>query len=313
MKKHGEMLGLGLAAALLIAASAPASTAPADAVKAGVDAWGRGDYQGAVEQWRPLAIAGDPDAQFNLGQAYKLGRGVPVDIGIAAEWYRKAAAHGHVQAADNYGLALFQSGRHAEAVAPLERSAARGEPRAQLVLGTMLFNGDSVARDWARAYALLARSAAAGLPEGSQKLAEMDRYIPLDVRQRGIALARQYAAADAAAALPATSATPPPPPATAIPVASKPVTSPPAAKRGTTGAGWRVQFGAFRNEGNASQLWQALRSRVSALAGSQPIYARSGTLTKLQTGGFASSAATADICKAVTAAVPGTPCVPVAP
>lgn len=97
-----------------------ATPAGAQSVKAGVDAWGRGDYDGAVAQWRGPAVAGDADAQFNLGQAYKLGRGVPVDPALAESWFRKAALQGHYQAQDNYGLALFQSGRKAEAAPWLE-------------------------------------------------------------------------------------------------------------------------------------------------------------------------------------------------
>lgn len=162
--------------------------------KAGVDAWNKGDYATAVAEWRKAAIAGDADAQFNLGQAYKLGRGVPVDLPMAESWYRKAALQGHPQAEDNYGLALFQDGKRDQAVPWLEKAVARGEPRAQLVLGTMLFNGDGVARDWVRAYALLQRSSQAGLPQGSQTLAEMDKYIPDDQRRKGIELARQYEA-----------------------------------------------------------------------------------------------------------------------
>lgn len=179
------------AACVLGLTSLAAAPALAD-VKAGVDAWSRGDYKKAVDEWRPDAVAGNPDAQFDLGQAYKLGRGVPVDLGQAEIWYGKAAAQGHVQAEDNYGLTLFQNGKRAEAVRWLERSVARGEPRAQLVLGTMLFNGDAVDKDWVRAYALLTRSAASGLPQGAKTLAQMDQYIPTDVRQQGIALARQY-------------------------------------------------------------------------------------------------------------------------
>ena len=108
-------------------------------VKSGVDAWQRGDYKQAVEEWRGPALAGDADAQFNLGQAYKLGRGVPVDPALAQSWYLKAARQGHLQAADNYGLALYQDGRKADALPWLEKGAARGEPRLQLVLATMLF------------------------------------------------------------------------------------------------------------------------------------------------------------------------------
>ena len=52
-------------------------------VKAGVDAWQQGDYAKAVAIWQPLAQSGDPDAQFNMGQAYKLGRGVKTDPSAA--------------------------------------------------------------------------------------------------------------------------------------------------------------------------------------------------------------------------------------
>src|SRR3546814_13505721 len=75
-------------AALLALPLAAATLAPAPAladVKSGVEAWQRGDYQAAVAEWRPLAIAGDADAQFNLGQAYKLGRGVARDLGRSGE------------------------------------------------------------------------------------------------------------------------------------------------------------------------------------------------------------------------------------
>ena len=84
-----------LAAAL--AGGLAATPAFAD-VKAGVEAWSRGDYPAAVAQWRAPAAAGDADAQFNMGQAYKLGRGVPVDLAMAESWYRKAAVQGHAQA-----------------------------------------------------------------------------------------------------------------------------------------------------------------------------------------------------------------------
>ncbi|WP_313958536.1 hypothetical protein [Novosphingobium sp. 9] len=88
-----------------------AATAPALAdVKAGVDAWSAGNYDAAIRDWKPLADAGDPDAEFNLAQAYKMGRGVPLDLDKAEELYGKAAAQGHVQAADTYGLLLFQRG-----------------------------------------------------------------------------------------------------------------------------------------------------------------------------------------------------------
>jgi TPR repeat protein len=158
-------------------------------VKAGVDAWRRGDYKAAVDQWRPLAISGDPDAQYNLGQAYKLGRGVPVDPVLAESWFGKAAAQGHEQAQENYGIALFQDGKKADAVPWLEKAVGRDAPRAQLVYGTMLFNGDGVARDYPRSYALMTRAAAPrgtapGLPSAAETLTQMDQYISPADRQR---------------------------------------------------------------------------------------------------------------------------------
>ena len=191
--------------AVAMAAACAAVPAAAD-VKAGVDAWSRGDYRTAIDQWRPLAIAGDADAQFNLAQAYKLGRGVPLDPALAESWFRKAAAQGHVQAQDNYGLALFQAGKKSEALPWLEKSVARGEPRTQLVLGTMLFNGDGVPRNYPRAYALMTRASSAGLQSASQTLAQMDQYITAEDRQRGTALAQQIAAQQklAQASAPAT-------------------------------------------------------------------------------------------------------------
>ena len=54
----------------------------------------------AVRHWRPLADRGDADAQFNLGQAYKLGRGVPRNM-TSPSWYENAARQGHEQAQAN--------------------------------------------------------------------------------------------------------------------------------------------------------------------------------------------------------------------
>ncbi len=195
-----------LAAAIAVPVAAPAAAQqaaqPSDPVREGVEAWSRGDYTTAIAKWRAPAEAGNADAQFNLGQAYKLGRGVRPDLAQAEEWYRRAAIQGHPQAADNYGLALFQNGKQREAVQWLEQSALRGEPRAQYVLGTMYFNGDNVERDWVRAYALMVRASQTGLPQASQALAQMDQYVSIDDRQQGLTLARRYEEASNRSQLP---------------------------------------------------------------------------------------------------------------
>lgn len=310
-------------AALLLATPARAD------VKTGLDAWARGDFTTAVAEWRPLAAAGDADAQFNLGQAYKFGRGVPIDLAQAQSWFKRAADQGHVRAQDNYGIVLHQLGRRAEALPWLERSAARGEPRAQLVLGTMLFNGDSVKADYPRAYALMTRASQQNLPSASQSLARMDGFISVADREQGRRLAQQYAAREhvaqqqARATSAPTAAVPAPinAPIQATPTrtaAAAPAPAPAARQSPTSSAmfatataasalpgGWRVQLGAFRDRGNAEALWTRLRGK---LAGAQPDYVPAGDVTRLQATGFADQAAARRACAAV-----GVSCLVIAP
>ncbi len=325
--------------AIAVAGALVATPALAD-VKAGVDAWAKGDFPRAITEWRPLAIAGDPDAQFNLAQAYKLGRGVPLDPALAESWFRKAALQGHLQAGDNYGLALFQAGKKTDALPWLEKSAARGEPRTQLVLGTMLFNGDGIPRDFPRAYALMTRASASGLQSAAQTLAQMDQYISPTDREKGTALAQRYA-------LQASSSTPPretaaktggqssgridvPPsriaetprptrvPPTVTPAPAKPTPANPTPAKAVAAAkpapkpapvkatgNWRVQLGAFRDQNNAETLWNTVRGK---LRGAQPFYPKAGGVTRLQAGGFASKADATRACSAARV-----PCVIVAP
>jgi cell division septation protein DedD len=187
MKHWGRGAVLGAAG---LAALAIGGVARAD-VKAGVDAWSRGDYAAAVHQWEGPASVGDADAMFNLAQAYRLGRGVPQDLTRAEALYAQAAAKGHVQAADTYGLMLFQDGRKAAALPYIEDAARRGDPRSEYLLGVARFNGDIVSKDWVQAYALVTMANAQGLPQAAAALAQMDQHIPLAQRQQAAGLAVQ--------------------------------------------------------------------------------------------------------------------------
>jgi tetratricopeptide (TPR) repeat protein len=307
---------IGLVGAFLIAAPVCAQVDP---VKAGVEAYERGDYRTAVEKWRAPADKGNADAQFNMGQAYKLGRGVPADLKQAEAWYRKAATQGHEQAEGYYGLALFENGKKAEAAPWLQRAVSRDDARAQYILGIMLFNGDGVKKDWVRAYALMVRSSGSGLDAAVKARAQMDQYMPLDDRQQGLALSRKYdeefgrggrplppveVAADNRPVPPATTSrpTPAPPPATRpAPRPAEPKPAPVAAAPARDG-GWRVQLGAFGESGNARKLWNQVGGRFP---GRQPYYVKAGALTKLLVGPYASRAAAASACGSVK------PCVPV--
>ncbi|MFM9853267.1 MAG: SPOR domain-containing protein [Sphingomonadaceae bacterium] len=325
---------------MLLAISATPALAD---VKAGVDAWSRGDFTTALKEWRPRAIAGDADAQFNMGQAYKLGRGVPADLKQAEDWYRQAAEQGHLQASDNYGLILFQNGDRQRSLPYIKASAERGEPRAQYVYGTALFNGDLVAKDWPLAYALMTRASASGLAPASASLAQMDRFIPVDQRQRGLVMARDFEQQASRPILPPiASATPPKRPSTPIirneplppsqPVPPEPQPKPPVAvavatprpaprppvmidKPVTTpvvsGKSWRVQLGAFGDAAKARVLFQNLEGRIAGLGSLQPFLVKAGPITRLQVGPLASAAAAQKLCGSAKAAGQG--CLVIAP
>ena len=310
-------------------------------VKAGVDAWQQGDYDRAVAEWRPLAQGGDPDAQFNMGQAYKLGRGVRADMRAAIDWYRKAAAQGHSRAEDNLGLLMFQQGDRASALPLLQRAANRGEARAQYIVGTALFNGDLTPKNWVRAYALMSRASAAGLAQATASLKQMDKYIPANQRQQGLAMARDLEQNKGAAQQVGTgpdkadrivrdgpspvrtvqlpeSRKPEPvasakPAATAaIPKAKAPVAktaaSKPAPPRPVADGGWRVQLGAFSEEARARALWNRLSGKVSGLSAYRLYLVKGGAMTRLQAGPLAGSAEAEKLCRAIKAA--GADCMP---
>jgi uncharacterized protein len=320
MKTYVRHLIVASAAAALFLGTGSAS---AD-VKAGVDAWQAGNFNAAVAAWRPLADRGDPDAQFNLGQAYKYGKGVPMDLRIAQGWYEKAAQQGHAQSQAILGLILFQGGNRAAAMPWLRKGADHGDARAQYVLGTAMFNGDIVAKDWPRAYALMVRAADQGLAPARANLEQMNRFIPVEQRRQGIAIAERMRGGGAMA-----SAVPPPqprpaarPPVQAPAQAARPAPARPAAaasrapvqaggQAAAARGGWRVQLGAYGNAANAGRQWASLKARVGAFAGLQPAMVRAGAVTRLQAGPIASRAAADRICAAAKAA--GSACFPVAP
>jgi TPR repeat protein len=278
--KSLSMSKLALLAAL-VGAAAPAA---AQSVKSGIEAWQRADYTAAVRIWRPLAERGDADAAFNLGQAYRLGRGVQINLAAAQTWFERAARKGHLDAQTTLGLMLFGDGNRTSGLRWLKSAAEKGEPRALLIYGTALFNGDGVPEDRVLAYAYISRAAAQGLAPAKTTLTEMDQILPLEIRQKGVEIALAKAA-----------------PAKAQP---KPTAKPKvaAAQPAATSAkgNWRVQLGAFSKRASAEALFAKL-SASGALAGRRPFYIPAGAVTRLQAGPFESRAAAASACAALSA------------
>jgi cell division septation protein DedD len=315
----------------------------APSVRAGLAAWQAGDYALAIGNWRPLADRGDPDAQYDIAQAYFLGRGVPQNSNLAEQWYERAARQGHEEAQANYGLLLFQNGRRREAMPWIEQAANRGDPRAQYIYGTVLYNGDLAPADLPRAYAMMSRAAEAGLPPAISQLAAMEPHISPEDRARGLQLANSMPGAPVQVAMAAppqhtpavTQSRPPvprapaqtmrtrpehpvqtperlPPPAPRarpehpVQTAERPPAPVPAAPAAPAAGGrWRIQLGAFSSEANARRAWGEAAGRLGGL---RPIVVHAGAVFRLQAGPLAGRAAADQACARAHMA-----CFPVAP
>jgi cell division septation protein DedD len=186
-----------IAVTMVALAAAPLQ---AQSVRAGIDEWQRGNYANAVAIWRPLAEGGDPDAEFNLGQAYRLGRGLQANATESQKWFERAAAQGHVDAETTLGLLLFQTGDQAGGLKWLKLAADQDEPRAMLVYGTALYNGDGVTQDPVLGYAYVRRAAAQGLAPAKDTLAQLDSLMSAQDRRQGAVTAEKMSKAAGSAA-----------------------------------------------------------------------------------------------------------------
>ena len=111
-----------------------------------------------VVQWfRMAAEQGDAKAQFNLGNIYDTGEGVPENDTEAVRWYRMAAEQGYAKAQVNLGLMHFNGSGVPQDVVEAARlfrlAAEQGNALAQLTLGLMYTLGKGVPKDDVQAYA----------------------------------------------------------------------------------------------------------------------------------------------------------------
>ena len=125
--------------------------AAADDLSDGAAAMQAGDFVTTERLLRPLAMSGDPQAQYLMGMGCDGWRWPgSKQSGCGFEWYKKAAAQGHVEAQTALGR-LYRNGSTEPLNAPLARNipealrrltwaANRGSAVAQLVLGDIYSN-----------------------------------------------------------------------------------------------------------------------------------------------------------------------------
>ncbi|NNC52573.1 MAG: sporulation protein [Erythrobacter sp.] len=304
------LVALGSAAiAVVCAAPALADT------RSGVIAWNAGDYSAAVREWQAPAAQGDANAQFNLGQAYRYGRGVPQDLTRAEEYYAAAAASGHEDAADLYGILLFQRGAEAEALPYLRTAARRGNTSARYFLSLAHFNGDVAEKDWPLAYALASLADVGGLPQATRALGRMNPYLSAEQKREALMLAEQIgeselvpkrdinlmAIAPGGQTTPTRQARATAPAASPAPdAAAKSQAAPPArtASANRAAGPWKVQLGAFGVPENVPRMWNSV-AELPEIEGRERIEKPAGRLTILLAGGYASHSEASVACAAL--------------
>ncbi len=143
---------------------------------------GRHDYATALRIIRPLAERGDAAAQYELGELYYSGLGVPQVGAEAVKWYRRAALQGHPAAqhmlALSYEYGTGVARNMAESLKWLRRAAEQGYAYSQYRLGQMYESpgrfGVTLAQDLIEAHKWYNLSAAGGDPAGERARTELE-------------------------------------------------------------------------------------------------------------------------------------------
>lgn len=163
----------------------------------GATAYNSKNYAVALKEIRPLAQAGNTDAEHLLGLMYYMGRGVPQDYKAALEWHRKAALKGKADAQYVVG-AMYYTGNaviqdHKQAVSWFRKAAEQGHTQAQQVLGLMYrYHMGGVPQDNVIAYMLWNLAAANGSANAAEQRAAVVKTMTPEQLEEGQALSAAW-------------------------------------------------------------------------------------------------------------------------
>ena len=144
------------------------------------------------------AEQGDAKAQYNLGNMYRRGEGVPQDYILAYKWYKLAAEEGYAEAQYNLGT-MYDLG--SEGVVPKDDqlaikwyklAAEQGHARAQAALGGMYALGQGVPKDYVLAYKWVNLAAAQGHKNASNNRDVLAKRMNTSQIQEAQRLAREF-------------------------------------------------------------------------------------------------------------------------
>jgi len=154
-------------------------SADAASYEEGLAAFDKRNYAVALQEWQPLAEAGDARSQHGMGLLAEIG--VPKrDYVAAAIWYKKAADQGLPASLTNLGI-LYAEGRGVDksldqAAALWKTAADAGHPVAQFNLALLYYRGEGgLTQNFNDAAWWFAQSASQGSPDAQYALAELYR------------------------------------------------------------------------------------------------------------------------------------------
>jgi len=140
-----------------------------------------GDLETAKQEWLPLAIRGNANAQFNLGRLYDIGGGgVAQNYKEAATWYRKATEQGQSDAQLSLGY-LYYYGygvpqNYKEASSWFRKAAEQGNAKAQENMAMSYYLGHGVPKDEGKSVFWYRKAAEQGLPDSQNNLGTAYRF-----------------------------------------------------------------------------------------------------------------------------------------
>lgn len=161
-------------------------------------------YVRAVERIRALAEGGDARAYFHMGKLAVHGIGMPQDMQVGVDWYRKGADAGELRCACNlgwiylYGFDPIPPNKE-EAFRLLSMGAENGVGAAMASIGLIWLTGDGRPADPKLGVEWMEKSFASGYNNAGNHLADAyfaGRYLPHDVEMGHTWLERVAAAGD---------------------------------------------------------------------------------------------------------------------
>lgn len=117
---------------------------------------------------KAVADTGNAQAQFELGERFHFGRGVPKDSTEAVSWWQKAAVQKFPQAEVRLGVAYGEGDgvpkNEQEGIKLFQAAADSGLPLAQVALGSSYFFGDAVPKNYQETFRWFKAAANQGWP-----------------------------------------------------------------------------------------------------------------------------------------------------